>query len=312
VRKFPALVLLDKQPGVTSFDCIRALKRLWKRNDFGHGGTLDKFATGLLPVFFGEGLKLARFLLENYPALPTYWKTYRGEIQMGTATETGDPEGAVVETRSVPALERSHLESAMRAFVGAEYLQTPPSYSAKKIEGQRAGELARQGQKPELKPVSVQIREFECEGWDEERKTIRFRAVVSKGTYIRVLAQDLARRLDTAAHVTELRRTQVGHWNVARALTLEAIEKAPMEECTINLAAAAEFLPPFPLMGPEAEHLRVGKVDGLLARLANSGLPANAYRAVEGTSGGVAVPLALIELGVDRRAKFLRAFSMTT
>lgn len=312
----PALFLIDKTPGITSFDCIRVLKRVAKRTDFGHGGTLDKFATGLLPVFVGEGLKLARFLLESYPSLPTYWKTYRGEIQLGISTETGDPEGGVTDTRSIPALDEGRITDAMGSFVGKQYLQTPPAYSAKKIEGQRAGQLARLGQKPELKPVPVEIRSFSCLEWNASRGAIRFDAVVSKGTYIRVLAEDLARRLETVAHVTELRRTAVGTWDVGRAVPMDKLGGAtggdPLAEFALDLTAAAEFLPTFPLLLPELDLLSVGKVDGILARLANSGLAANAYLAVAGESRGGhrgTGPLALLELAKDGKARFLRAFA---
>src|SRR4051812_25083817 len=92
------ILLLDKPAGITSFDCIRALKKTWNRSDLGHAGTLDKFATGLLPILAGEGLKLVRFFQENYPTLPTYWKTYAGTIALGSQTETGDTEGAVTIT----------------------------------------------------------------------------------------------------------------------------------------------------------------------------------------------------------------------
>ena len=124
-RNEPALLLLHKPAGMTSFDCIRKLKHTWKRKDLGHGGTLDKFATGLLPVLIGEGLKLVRFFLENHPELSTYWKTYSGTITLGRATETGDPEGETSKTMPVPTLSREKIEAAMKSFVGIEYMQTP-------------------------------------------------------------------------------------------------------------------------------------------------------------------------------------------
>lgn len=298
----PALLLLDKPAGMTSFDCIRELKRGWKRTDFGHGGTLDRFATGLLPILMGEGLKLVRFFLDSHPALSTYWKTYTGVIELGRATETGDPEGAVIETRAVPLMTGEQIAAAMRTFVGCVYLQTPPAYSAKKIQGERASELARKGIAPELKPVAVTIQNFEYLG--HEGAQVRFRAKCSKGTYIRVLAQDLARKLDTAGFVSSLRRDAVGDFELAQAIALEdALTRGPATTA-MTLAQATAFLPTFPLLPNEDALLAVGKVDGLLARLSNSGLPANIYCA----RAEADAPAALLELTAQKRANFLRAF----
>lgn len=298
----PALLLLDKPAGMTSFDCIRELKHGWKRTDFGHGGTLDRFATGLLPILMGEGLKLVRFFLDSHPSLPTYWKTYSGVIELGKATETGDPEGAVTETRAVPSMTGEQIQAVMETFVAREYLQTPPAYSAKKIQGERASELARKGITPELKPVSVTIRKFEYLG--HEGSSVRFRAVCSKGTYIRVLALDFARRLDTAGFVSSLRRDAVGDFQLSQAITLADAQARGPAAAAMTLAQATAFLPAFPLLPNEDALLAVGKVDGLLARLSNSGLPANIYCA----RAEADTPAALLELTTQKRANFLRAF----
>jgi tRNA pseudouridine55 synthase len=302
------LVLINKSEGMTSFDCIRALKRSWKRTDLGHGGTLDKFATGALPVLVGEGLKLVRFFLDEYPTLPTYWKTYAGVFELGSATETGDPEGAVIETLPVPALSVDGVNAAMASFVNTRYEQLPPKYSAKKIGGERSGDLARKGIEAKLEPVLVTIRKFHCTAVREN--LVYFEVECSKGTYIRTLAVDLAKKLGTAAHLKALCRLAVGTFRVDQALTLQQIEERGPEAAIQDLTQASSFLPTFPLWGNELEQLRVGKTDGLVTRLANSGQPAGAYRAMTEINGSQQ-PVALLELTPERRGIFLRAFVTT-
>ncbi|MBI3557274.1 MAG: tRNA pseudouridine(55) synthase TruB [Deltaproteobacteria bacterium] len=294
------ILLLDKQPEMTSYDCIRNLKRIWKRTDIGHGGTLDRFASGMLPILVGEGLKLVRFFLESHPTLPTYWKSYAGTFEFGTATETGDPEGDVLETRPVSGLTPERVTAAMSTFVGAPCEQMPPQFSAKKINGERASDLARAGKVPELKPVQVYIRNFECTGIEGNR--VHFTADCSKGTYVRSLALDLARKLDTVAHVTALRRTAVGDFKVESALTLAQVEAMPLEKSLLDMQRSTSFMPALELIGIELEQLRVGKTDGIGARLANSGLAPNIYCA----RNAAGLPVGLFELAKDRQVKFLR------
>jgi tRNA pseudouridine55 synthase len=299
------ILLVDKEPEMTSFDCIRVLKRLWRRTDLGHGGTLDRFASGLLPVLAGEGLKLARFFLESYPQLPTYWKRYEGTFELGRATETGDPEGETIESREPPVLSSAAINEAMRMFVEGPYDQTPPRYSAKKISGERASDLARKGEAPELKPVRVQIRSFRATRVEGSR--ISFEIECSKGTYVRALASDLAAKLDTVGHLAELRRTGVGTFSLAQAHRLAGIEAKGPEACLLDMAASTSFLPAFPLLKAELDQLRVGRTDSVGARLANSGLDAGVYCATAGEPPA-ARPVALFELSTERRATFLRAF----
>ncbi len=296
------ILLLDKQPEMTSFDCIRNLKRIWKRTDLGHGGTLDRFASGMLPILVGEGLKLVRFFLESHPTLPTYWKSYAGTFEFGSATETGDPEGTVTETRPVPELTLERVTAAMNTFVGAPIEQMPPRFSAKKINGERASDLARAGKEPDLKAVQVTIRSFHCTGIEGNR--VHFTADCSKGTYVRSLALDLARNLDTVAHVTALRRTAVGDFRVESALTLAQLETLPIEKALLDMDHSTAFMPRLELIGVELEQLRVGKTDGIGARLANSGLTPSVYCA-----RWAGAPVGLFELAKDRQVKFLRGIS---
>jgi tRNA pseudouridine55 synthase len=297
------LYLIHKPTGITSFDCIRDLKRRLNRRDLGHGGTLDKFASGVLPVFAGEGLKLARFFLESYPSLSTHWKTYEGVFRFGTATDTADPEGIVIEHREVPTLSKERVQAAMQTFVETTYNQTPPRYSAKKIEGNRASDLARAGKELELKPVPVTIRRFTCTA--VEGQDVFFEVECSKGTYVRALAEDLAAKLETVAHVRSLSRTAVGNFKLSDACTLENPTLLDMEQ-------AVSFLPTFSLLPNEAEHIRVGQIQDLLARLANAGLEPNAYCAVAEVANTKAKPIALLELKSGRQAFFLRSFAFAS
>lgn len=308
------ILLLDKPAGMTSFDCIRQLKRTWKRTDLGHGGTLDKFATGLLPVLAGDGLKLVRFFLETYPGLSTYWKTYSGVIELGKSTTTADPEGELVETMPVEGLTAERVAEAMNSFVGVEYEQVPPKYSAKKIGGNRASDLMREGKDVELKAVSVTIKEFECGGIMEAHpgpsaagggNFLLFRVTCSKGGYVRSLAEDLARRLGTVGHLKELRREAVGSFKISQALSFEEVE-ARGDAALLDMTAATNFLPKFPALRAELDQLKVGVFNGLAMRLANSGLAPNVYCAA--LEDGQ--PLALLEMNADKRVNFLRAFQL--
>jgi tRNA pseudouridine55 synthase len=254
----------------------------------------------------GEGLKLARFFMEEYPSLPTYWKSYAGVFEFGRSTETGDPEGETLETKPVPALTVDSVNEAMRTFVNTRYEQMPPKFSAKKISGERASDLARKGEDPKLEPTLVTLRKFSCTAVKENQ--VYFEVECSKGTYVRTLAVDLATRLETAAHVSKLCRLGVGSFKIADALTLEQIEELGPEKAILDMSRASSFLPEFPLLAAEIEQIQRGKIDGVLARLSNSGFPANAYRATlfrDNTS----TPVALLELSPDGKARFLRAIN---
>lgn len=292
------IILLHKQADMTSFDCIRALKRTLDRTDLGHGGTLDKFATGLLPVLVGEGLKLARFFLESYPTLSTYWKTYTGRFELGTATDTCDPTGEVVKTAEVPLLDKTQVQAAMSSFVRVTYEQMPPRFSAKKVGGERASDLVRSGHEPELKAVPVTIKRFECKSIDE--KTVEFEVECSKGTYIRSLAEDLAKKLNTVAHVKTLCRGAVGNFSLANALELDSIDDGSIQ----GMEFATSFLGSFQVRQEEVAQLAVGKTIDIGLRLANSGFSAGVYCATDSSNQ----PLALFELSTEKRVNFIRAF----
>ena len=213
------VLLLDKPEGVTSAGVIRALKPRLGRTKVGHLGTLDPFASGLLPLCLGEATKVARYLLAEH-------KSYDGTIRLGTATDTLDREGTIVETQAVPALDLAALDALAARFVGRQK-QVPPMFSALKRGGVPLYKLARKGIEVEREPRDVEITRFSLTPVAADR--IDFSVACSKGTYVRVLAADVGRALGTVAHLERLRRTSVGRFTVDEASSLAAIEALPSD-----------------------------------------------------------------------------------
>ncbi|MDR3192323.1 MAG: tRNA pseudouridine(55) synthase TruB [Treponema sp.] len=199
------LLLLDKKPGLTSFESLRDLKKALGTSRVGHTGTLDKFASGLLLVLAGRALKLA-------PWFTRCRKDYEGTVRFGAETDTLDPEGAIVAEGPVPS--REALEEALRLFRG-DILQAPPIYSAIHVEGRRASELARAGEAPEMKKRPVSVYSLELCSWEPPLASLRVRC--SSGTYIRSLARDIALAAGSRAHLAGLRRTRVAGFSLEDA-----------------------------------------------------------------------------------------------
>ena len=191
------LILLNKKPGITSFDALRDIKRALKTGKVGHTGTLDKFASGLLAVLAGRALKLSRWFSHCD-------KKYRGRICFGVETDTLDPEGNVIAEAAVPAREK--VEQVLSQFTG-EILQEPPVYSAIHVNGQRASSLARSGCALEMKKRPVTVYQLEIISWQPPFADIFVHC--SSGTYIRSLARDIAIAAGSRAHLCELARTQI-------------------------------------------------------------------------------------------------------
>lgn len=213
-RDISGVLLLDKPTGITSNDALQRVKRLFGARKAGHTGSLDPLASGLLPICLGEATKVSGFLLDAD-------KTYEVVCRLGMKTATGDAEGEIVDTVPVPALDESGIEAALARFRG-DIEQIPPMYSAIKHEGQRLYKLAREGVEVERKPRNVTIRELACLAFDEA--TLTLRVVCTKGTYIRVLAEEIGEALGTVAHVQALRRTGAGPFDDAALHTMEGLE----------------------------------------------------------------------------------------
>jgi tRNA pseudouridine55 synthase len=208
------VLLVDKPPDLTSFGVVERVRGWFRLKKVGHTGTLDPFATGLLVLCVGNATRLAQYV--------TPWdKEYEGVIRLGIETDTDDPTGAVVGEGDPGNVTLTVLEQAIGAFRG-EIEQVPPRFSAKKRDGVPAYKRARRGENVELPPVRVRIYRLEVRSVD--LPMVHFRALCSKGTYMRSVARDLGRVLGCGAHLHELRRTAVGDLRVEDALNIEAIE----------------------------------------------------------------------------------------
>jgi tRNA pseudouridine55 synthase len=243
--------LLDKPEGLASFGAVRRARRALGVRKIGHLGTLDPFATGLLPLLVGEATKLAPFLLPEP-------KTYRAVVRLGEATDTQDLTGRVVARSDfLPAPEQ--VLAAAAALVG-EIEQVPPMFSALRHQGRRLYELARQGEEAPRRPRRVTVYRLEVEEVALPRAT--FTVTCSQGTYIRTLAADLGEALNCGGHLIALRRLAVGHLRVDEALPLDEMDNLSRDELLARLVPLAQCLPGLPaaMVGAEAAHrLRQGR-----------------------------------------------------
>lgn len=213
-RKVDGWVILDKPVGPSSTQALGRVRRVFEAAKAGHGGTLDPLASGVLPIALGEATKLLPFVVDGS-------KTYEFAVRWGAATTTDDGEGTITATSPNRPTETA-IRAILPRFEG-EISQIPPAFSAIKIDGERAYDLARAGEDVVLEPRKVLIQKLELlESPDPD--TARFRVSCGKGTYVRSLARDLARELDTVGHVVELRRTRVGKFTVESAISLESLE----------------------------------------------------------------------------------------
>lgn len=199
------LLLLNKKPGITSFEALAELKRAFNTGKAGHTGTLDKFASGLLLVLIGRGVKLVSLFSGCA-------KEYTGVIRFGEETDTLDPEGAVIADGPLPSRER--VEEALAAFRGS-IMQAPPLYSALHINGRRAHELAREGREVVMEERPVTVHSLELVSWNPPEAAIS--AKVSSGTYIRSLARDIALKAGSRGHLIALERIAVGNFRLENA-----------------------------------------------------------------------------------------------
>jgi len=210
------IINIDKPMDLTSFDVGQKVRYTTRIKKVGHAGTLDPFATGVLIILTGKNTKRQSEFMD----MP---KTYDAEILLGNRTDTGDRTGTITESATVPDLSEAMILSALAEFQG-DIEQIPPMYSAKKVNGQKLYKLARKGKVIERKPSIVSIYNIELTSWSSDQINIRVNC--GRGTYIRVLAEDIAQKLGTLAHVKELKRTAIGDYRVEDALSIpEFIEK---------------------------------------------------------------------------------------
>jgi tRNA pseudouridine55 synthase len=213
-RDVHGILLLDKPAGATSNQVLQHVKRLYRAHKAGHTGSLDKLASGLLPLCLGEATKLSGYLLDAD-------KVYEATCALGVTTTTGDAAGEVIDSKPVPDISRQELEKVLERFRG-EIQQTPPMFSALKHEGRRLYKLAYAGITVEREPRTVTIYELthgRCSG-DE----LKIRVCCSKGTYIRTLAEDIGRELGCGAHLKMLRRIGAGPFTASQMVTMTEID----------------------------------------------------------------------------------------
>lgn len=214
------VIVLDKPAGYTSFDAVAIMRGLAKEKKIGHTGTLDPMATGVLPLLLGRAAKAADLL-------PDTDKAYTAGFQLGLRYDTGDITGTVVETSSTPVSHET-LEQALARFRG-DILQVPPMYSAVSVGGQRLYKLARQGIEVERQPRPIHIGHLELLDYDEPTRQGSLRVVCSKGTYIRVLIEDIAKAANTCGAMTALRRTAACGFTQSDSHTLDDLRRLASE-----------------------------------------------------------------------------------
>ena len=227
-------IVIDKPEGWTSHDVVGKARRIVGMKKIGHLGTLDPIATGVLPLVLGRATRLAQFYTRSD-------KIYEGVIRFGWSTVSYDRASEATSEKTEPQLDRATLEQALERFRG-EFMQTPPPVSAKKVEGRRAYQLARESVAVELAPVPVEV--FELTLLDLTGPLARVRAHCSGGTYLRSIAHDLGRLLGCGAHLENLRRLASGEFEIAQARTIPQLESLAAGERLIDaLVPAAQMLP---------------------------------------------------------------------
>ncbi len=210
------ILLIDKPQGFTSFDVIAKLRGMTRIRRIGHAGTLDPMATGVLPCLLGTAARLC-------DVLPDETKTYRASVRFGVVTDTQDITGTVLAESGAP-VTRAALDAALCAFRG-EILQTPPMYSAVRVNGKRLYDLAREGREIERAPRRITIHALEVLGFDEAERTAVCSVTCSKGTYVRTLFHDLGQALGCGAALTALCRTAAGGWTLDGCITMKEAQR---------------------------------------------------------------------------------------
>lgn len=211
------IIVINKPKNCTSHDIVYKVKKLFNEK-VGHTGTLDPMATGVLPLLIGKGTLCSKYLINHD-------KIYEVQLKLGEKTDTADSEGKIIEQKDVPekSLNKENIKKVFKQFLGKQK-QIPPMYSAIKVKGKKLYEYARKGEKVEIKPRNIEIYKMELLDVDTGKNTIGFRVACSKGTYIRSLCEDIAVKLETCGYMTELKRIQVGEFNISKAISIQELE----------------------------------------------------------------------------------------
>jgi tRNA pseudouridine55 synthase len=252
--QFSGVLIIDKAPGMTSHDVVSVVRRILGIRQVGHFGTLDPFATGVLPLSVGKATRFAQFYLKSR-------KAYAGTLRFGFPTDTYDATGKPTSEPAPVELDAQSLEAVFRGFTG-RIMQTPPPFSAKRVGGKRAYELARRHQPFELKPVEVEIYALELLGVEGENA--HFAVECSGGTYVRSLAHDIGQKMGCGGHLVKLRRTAVAEFDQSRAVTLEQLDastrEGKLEGVRVPLEALLPDCPELVVRGREEKSVRHGRM----------------------------------------------------
>ena len=253
--------IIDKPPGLTSTAVVNEVRRLANAAKAGHGGTLDPLATGVLPVALGEATKTMRYIVDGT-------KSYQFTLRWGVATDSDDADGEVIETSDVRP-EAAAVRAVLPRFTG-DIDQVPPRYSAIKVAGQRAYDLAREGESFDLEARTVFIEAIELVAMPDVDHAV-FEVICGPGAYMRGLGRDIARALGTVGHITALRRTRVGPFRVENAISLDELrsfeDSAAVLQHMLPVETALDDIPALALTDSEARRLRSGQAVPLLRKM---------------------------------------------
>jgi tRNA pseudouridine55 synthase len=254
--KVDGWIVLDKPTGITSTHALSIVKRLTKADKAGHAGTLDPLASGILPLAFGEATKTVPYVMDGA-------KAYRFTVTWGVETNTDDSDGEMVNS-SANRPGRAEIEAILPRFMGVIF-QTPPQFSALKVDGERAYDLARDGETVKLEPREVEITALRLVSCTDDTAT--FEAECGKGTYVRALARDFGRMLGCFGHISALRRTRVGPFTEVEALSIDDLRAAgesgphspDLKACLQPVERALTALPAVAIGSHEAQRLKNGQ-----------------------------------------------------
>ena len=213
------ILIINKTKGYTSHDIVYKIRKIVNEK-VGHTGTLDPLATGVLPLLIGKGTLCSKYLINHD-------KKYQVELKLGKKTTTADSEGELVEEKDVlvEMLQEDKIEQVLETFLGQQE-QIPPIYSAIKVNGKKLYEYARKNQEVDIKPRIIEIYELKLIELNKKEKTIKFEVSCSKGTYIRTLCEDIAKKLNTVGYMYNLNRIKVGDFNISNAINIDEIQKS--------------------------------------------------------------------------------------
>ena len=239
------IIIINKEKEYTSHDVVAKVKKILNEKKVGHTGTLDPNATGVLPILLGKGTKLSKYLINHN-------KIYEATLKLGEKTDTADIEGEIIEEKEVRKenISKENIAKILQEFIGKSK-QVPPMYSAIKVKGKKLYEYARKGQTIEIKSREIEI--YSIELLNINNNEITFRVHCSKGTYIRTLCENIAEKLETVGYMKDLKRIEVGEFNIKNAITLKELE-SKKEKAVIHIE---EFLKDKPAINLNNKKIRL-------------------------------------------------------